>query len=73
MLVLGIRFGEPIFVGDDVKISLEQVARGIRLGFEAPPDVQIERECVRNRRLRTTNTIPAATSPPEYKEERNLS
>ena len=67
MLVLGIRFGEPIFVGDDVKISLERIAGGVRLGFEAPPDVPIERDRVRNRRLRITNTIPAATLPPEYK------
>ena len=72
MLVLGIRFGERIFLGNDTTITLEQIAGGVRLGFAAPPEVRIERECVRNRRLRRiTNTIPAATLPPEYKE-RNL-
>ena len=73
MLVLGIRFGEPIFIGDDVKISLEQIVGGVRLGFEAPPKVRIERERVRNRRLRITNSIPAATLPPEYKQQRTPS
>ena len=72
MLILGIRFGEPIFVGD-VKITLEQTARGIRLGFTAPPEVQIEREPVRNKRLRITNHISAATLPPEYQQERKPS
>jgi sRNA-binding carbon storage regulator CsrA len=69
MLVLGIRFGKRIFVGD-VAISLEQISGGVRLGFEAPPEVQIERESVRNKRLRITNHIPAATLPPEYRQER---
>jgi carbon storage regulator CsrA len=67
MLVLGARIGERIFVGENVAVMLVRYRAGIRLGFEAPPEVQIERECVRNQRLRTTNTIPAATLPPEYK------
>jgi len=72
MLVLGARIGERIFVGDggdgDVTVMLVQDRSGhIRLGFDAPPEVRIERERVRNRRLRITNTIPAATLPPEYK------
>ena len=69
MLVLGARIGERIFVGEgDVAVMLVQDRSGhIRLGFEAPPEVRIERERVRNRRLRITNDIPAATLPPEYK------
>ena len=45
---------------------------GVRLGIEAPADVRIEREKARNRRLRITNTIPAATLPPEYKPKKEL-
>ena len=64
MLVLGARIGERIFLGD-VSVKLCRISGDeVRLGFDAPPDVRIERELVRNRRLRTTNTIP---------QERNLS
>ena len=66
MLVLGARIGERIFLGD-VSVKLCRISGDeVRLGFDAPPEVQIERELVRNRRLRITNTIPAATLPPEY-------
>ena len=68
MLVLGARIEERIFIGDvSVKVCRVRSNGEIRLGFDAPPDVQIERESVRNRRLRITNTIPAAALLPEYK------
>jgi sRNA-binding carbon storage regulator CsrA len=71
MLVLGARIGERIFVGDASVKFVRFQDGGIRLGFDFPPNVQIEREKARNKRLGTTNTIPAASLPPEYKQKRN--
>lgn len=63
MLVLTRRAGESVMIGDDVVITVLE-ARGdvIRLGIQAPRDVQVHREEV-YRELREANR--AAASPTE--------
>lgn len=73
MLVLGIRFGERIFVGDDVVISLEQIAGGVRLGFAAPPAVRIERECVRiRRRMKAGESLREIEDDLDWRDNQNV-
>lgn len=50
MLVLGRRVGEEILIGDDVRLVVVGI-RGsqVRLGFEAPPEVSIQRDELRDR------------------------
>jgi carbon storage regulator len=63
MLVLTRRAGESVMIGDDVVITVLE-ARGdvIRLGIQAPRDVQVHREEV-YRELQEANR--AAASPTE--------
>ncbi|XVU24961.1 carbon storage regulator CsrA [Actinoplanes sp. CA-054009] len=63
MLVLTRRAGESVMIGDDVIITVLE-ARGdvIRLGIQAPRDVQVHREEV-YRELRAANQ--EAASPTE--------
>jgi carbon storage regulator len=63
MLVLTRRAGESVMIGDDVVITVLE-ARGdvIRLGIQAPRDVQVHREEV-YRELQTANR--EAASPTE--------
>jgi carbon storage regulator len=63
MLVLTRRAGESVMIGDDVVITVLE-ARGdvIRLGIQAPRDVQVHREEVW-RELQTVNR--EAASPTE--------
>ena len=63
MLVLTRRAGESVMIGDDVVITVLE-ARGdvIRLGIQAPRDVQVHREEV-YRELQAANL--AAASPTE--------
>ncbi|MGX6607794.1 carbon storage regulator CsrA [Micromonosporaceae bacterium Da 78-11] len=63
MLVLTRRAGESVMIGDDVIITVLE-ARGdvIRLGIQAPRDVQVHREEV-YRELQAANI--AAASPSE--------
>ena len=50
MLVLARRQGEEICIGKDVIITVLQTDRGrVRLGIEAPKDVPVDREEVRER------------------------
>jgi carbon storage regulator len=61
MLVLTRRAGESVMIGDDVTITVLE-ARGdvIRLGIQAPRDVQVHREEI-YRELQAANR--AAASP----------
>lgn len=44
MLVLSRKVGERVVIGDRIVVTvLEVKGRQVRLGFEAPPDVQIWR------------------------------
>jgi carbon storage regulator len=50
MLVLSRRENERLFIGDNVVITIVRVAGGaVRLGIEAPGDIQVQREEVRCR------------------------
>lgn len=53
MLVLSRKLDEVIFIGD-VKVMVVEI-RGdkVRLGIEAPPDVPVDREEVRNAKARS--------------------
>lgn len=45
MLVLSRKLGEKIFIGENICITVVDIDRGkIRLGIEAPRDVQILRQ-----------------------------
>lgn len=45
MLVLSRKYGEKIYIGDGICITVVDIDRGkIRLGVEAPPDVPIYRQ-----------------------------
>jgi len=50
MLVLSRRENERLFIGDNVVITIVRVAGGaVRVGIEAPKNVQVQREEVRCR------------------------
>lgn len=49
MLVLSRKLGEKIFIGDDISIQVVDIQAGkIRLGIEAPREVKIIREELRD-------------------------
>jgi carbon storage regulator len=52
MLVLSRTVDERIFIGDDIRIMVVEI-RGdkVRLGIEAPVDVIVDREEVREKRI----------------------
>jgi carbon storage regulator len=44
MLVLTRRVGEEIIIADGIKVSVVEIRGGrVQLGFQAPPDVRIQR------------------------------
>jgi carbon storage regulator len=52
MLVLTRNEGERIFVGDGVVITVIATHhKKVRIGIEAPPDIAIDREEIRQRKL----------------------
>jgi carbon storage regulator len=51
MLVLTRKIGERIMIGDDVVLTVIECTSGrVRLGFEAPVDIKIDREEIRSKR-----------------------
>ena len=44
MLLLGLRTGEYVMIGDDIKIRVMEMDNYIRLGIEAPKDLPILRQ-----------------------------
>ena len=72
MLVLGRRTGENIRIGDDIKVIVLEVRGGqIKLGIEAPLDVQVHREEIYER-IQQQNRRAAATTPTEVQEAARL-
>jgi carbon storage regulator len=52
MLVLTRRIGEEIVIGEDIHVAVLAIqGEKVRLGVVAPPDVQVDRQEVRDRRL----------------------
>ncbi len=67
MLVLGCKVGDSIFVGPHRVRVVRSQGRKVQLGVEAPADVPVDREAVRQRKAKETSSIPAASVAPEYK------
>ena len=54
MLVLSRRENERLIIGDNIVITIAHIAKGaVRIGIEAPKDVQVQREEVRCREKRS--------------------
>jgi len=52
MLVLTIVKNEPIHIGEDVVVHLAEIQGGqVRLAFDAPKNVSIDRDKIRKRKL----------------------
>ena len=50
MLVLSRKENERLFIGENIVVTIVRIAGGlVRLGIEAPPEIQIQREEVRTR------------------------
>lgn len=66
MLVLSRKLGEKIFVGPDICITVVDIDRNkIRLGIEAPRNVEIYREEVRDRLKVQEPPLPPMPRVPE--------
>ena len=63
MLVLSRKVGERILVGDDITITVVRMAQGVvRIGVEAPSDMPIVREEIKeqvNSAKRVSSAAPA--------------
>lgn len=66
MLVLSRKLGEKIFIGENISITVVDIDRGkIRLGIEAPRDVQIWRqELMPLKPAGTVAGVPLDKGPP---------
>lgn len=64
MLVLSRKVGEKIFIGDKIAVTVVRVAQGIvRLGVEAPKELPIVREEIKDRlKADSKDQAPAARS-----------
>jgi carbon storage regulator len=50
MLVLSRKLGERLIIGDTIVVTITQIDRGrVRLGIEAPPNVQVVRQELQTR------------------------
>ena len=57
MLVLTRRVGQVLMIGDDITVIVVAVkGNQVRLGVEAPPEVEVDREEVRERKKRGPKT-----------------
>jgi len=53
-LTLWRRIGERIMIGDDIVLTVVEITQGkgkVRLGIEAPREIEVDREEVRARKL----------------------
>ena len=64
MLVLSRKVGEKILIGDKIAVTVVRVAQGtVRLGVEAPKELPIVREEIKNQLKETSqDQTPAARS-----------
>ncbi len=70
MLVLTRRPGESIYIGEDIKVVAVKYKSGhISIGIDAPRDLVILREEVRDYNIRVINIIPGATETPIWTNE----
>ncbi len=53
MLILTRRPGETLMIGDDIEVTVLAVnGSQVRIGIKAPRDVAVDREELRNRKIR---------------------
>ena len=63
MLVLSRRVGEKILIGDSVAVTIVRIAPGIvRVGVEAPPEMPIVREELKEQMKAESQPKPAAAA-----------
>lgn len=61
MLVLGRKIGQKILIGDDITVTVVNADGGsASIGIDAPRDVPVDREEVRERKLAESETPPGA-------------
>lgn len=69
MLVISRKVGQSVFIGEDIVIQVCRISDGkVRIGIQAPPDVNIWRDDVKNKspKPKTPKTGPGdgeATKP----------
>lgn len=62
MLILTRKLNESVVIGDDIKITVLEIGDGtVRIGFEAPRDVEIFREEV-YKEIKEENKLAAQTT-----------
>ena len=62
MLVLSRRVGQDIYIGDDIIVTVISVVRGkVKLGVEAPRNIDVDRPEVRKRKRQAA--MPAEETP----------
>ncbi|MGA9575636.1 MAG: carbon storage regulator CsrA [Lysobacterales bacterium] len=68
MLILTRRMGEKLIIGDNVTITmLGQKGQQVRVGIEAPPDVQVHREEIYKRIVKERETLNGAATTGRFK------
>ena len=64
MLVLSRKVGERILIGDNISVTVVRVAQGtVRLGVEAPAELPIVREEIKDQRQHDPADPTLATRP----------
>ena len=51
MLIVRVKSNEPIYIGDNIKIVIKHEAGRFKLAIDAPREITVERESVREARL----------------------
>jgi carbon storage regulator len=63
MLVLSRKVGERILIGDQIAVTVVRVTNGgVRIGIDAPPDLPVVREELKDA-ITTVDDKPAAAKP----------
>jgi carbon storage regulator len=68
MLVLGVKEGDYIVIGEDVKIKVIKTGNLFRLGVEAPKGMRVLRQRVYERETEGTHTETTDPAEPEPSE-----
>ena len=64
MLVLSRKVGEKIFIGEKISVTIVRVAQGIvRIGIEAPDDLPILREEIKDQHKPAAGALIDAARP----------